>query len=122
MFTIRDKVKEAIDLTQKISFYNAFDEGTMNHFNITLREIKRFIYNSKLSPRVVNEIENLTIIPPDIIDQEIGYVNPFERMTINKFGGPMFSFETIFSKKDIQKRKYVLKNYFKLEKILQMLD
>lgn len=118
---LKEKVTEAIELSQKIPIYNAFDESTMNHFNIVLREIKRFSFASDTPTRIKAEIDRLLIIHPEKIDEQIGYVNPFERIVINKFGGPMYSFNTIFSKKDIQKRKYVLKNYFKLEKILRML-
>ena len=114
-------LEESIDLSQKISKYDAFDEGTMNHFNIALREVKRFIYNDSLPPNIVSEIEKILIIHPEDIIKEIGSVSFLDRLTINKFIGPKYRFEFIFTKRDIQKRAYVFKNYLQLEKIMRLI-
>jgi len=118
---LKEKIIEAIELSQKIPKYDAFDEGTMNHFNISLREIKRFAYDERISPDLVIEIEKILIIHPENIDKEIGHINFLDRLTINRFGGPRYSFESFFSKRDIQKRAYVLRNNFQLQKLLHLI-
>ena len=116
---LRKSVEGAIEISQKIKIYNAFDAGTINHFNAALREVKRHEFLDSTKHEVVMLIQTIRIIDPSEFEAETETLSFLDRLFYNRWSGPLFSFQTIFSSKDLLEKKYVFDNYMILENVLR---